>query len=31
MHLMRQAGFSQVELLSNPMPVHARVLLGRKF
>ena len=30
MHLMRQAGFSQVELLSNPMPVHARILLGRK-
>jgi demethylspheroidene O-methyltransferase len=30
MHLMHQAGFNQVELLSNPMPVHARILLGRK-
>jgi demethylspheroidene O-methyltransferase len=30
MHLMQQAGFGQVELLSNAMPVHARILLGRK-
>ncbi len=28
--MMQQAGFSRVELLSNPMPTHARILIAHK-
>jgi demethylspheroidene O-methyltransferase len=28
--MMREAGFTHVELLPNAMPIHARILLGRK-
>ena len=28
--LMKEAGFTHVELLNNDMPIHARILLGRK-
>ncbi|MBU6224275.1 MAG: methyltransferase domain-containing protein [Burkholderiales bacterium] len=30
MQLMHQAGFSHIEQIPNPMPVHAKLLLGRK-
>jgi demethylspheroidene O-methyltransferase len=30
MQLMQQAGFGHIELVPNAMPVHARLLLGRK-
>lgn len=29
-HLMEQAGFSHVELVPNAMPIHTRILIGRK-
>jgi demethylspheroidene O-methyltransferase len=28
--LMEEAGFTHVELVPNAMPIHARILLGRK-
>jgi demethylspheroidene O-methyltransferase len=28
--MMLEAGFTRVELLSNPMPTHARILIAQK-
>ena len=28
--LMAQAGFTHIELVPNPMPLHAQLLVGRK-
>jgi len=30
MNLMAQSGLTHLELLPNAMPIHARVLIGRK-
>jgi demethylspheroidene O-methyltransferase len=31
MAMMRGAGFEHVKLLSNPMPIHTRILVAQKY